>query len=88
MTRKNKWASPLFILSLAVASVFGVSSALINKQVEDTQVVEKAFADSVARTVYLQNNWALGNFSIHYWNSSTGSNGDYTPVSTFVDGLS
>ena len=43
-TKKFKWGNPLFVAFLAVAGIFGVSSALINKQVEETPVVEKAEA--------------------------------------------
>ena len=42
--KTKKWASPLFIISLAVAGIFGVSAAVIDKQVEETPVVEEAKA--------------------------------------------
>ena len=42
--KTRKWFNPLFVLTLAVAGLFGVTAAVVNKQVEETPVVEKAEA--------------------------------------------
>ena len=42
--KTKKWFSPLFVITLAVAGIFGVSAAVVDKQAEETPVVEKADA--------------------------------------------
>ncbi len=43
-SRKFKWGNPLFVAFLAIAGIFGVSATVIDKQVKEEQVVEKAEA--------------------------------------------
>ena len=73
-SRKLKWASPLFIIFLALASVFGATSAIIDSQrATEEPVVEKAEAASSflsGSTVFLKPNcWASGAaFIAHFFN--------------------
>ena len=59
-TKKFKWGNPLFVAFLAVAGIFGVSSAVVNKQAEEIQPVEKAEAYDAGRIhgqVFGDSNW-------------------------------
>ena len=49
--KTKKWFSPLFVLTLAVAGIFGVSAAVVDKQASDAPVVEKADADDTKENV-------------------------------------
>lgn len=46
-TKKLKWGNPLFVLFLAVAGIFGVSSAILSENTIESPVVEKAKADAI-----------------------------------------
>ena len=59
-TKKLKWGNPLFVAFLAVAGIFGVSSALINKQNSDSSLFERVEA-GVSGTIYLENYYTYGN---------------------------
>lgn len=52
MINKKKWFSPLFVVFLAVAGIFSISSYVSNKQVEETPVVEKVEANNTSCTIY------------------------------------
>lgn len=59
-TKYFKWGNPLFIVFLAIAGLFGVSSAVINSQIKETPVVEEAKATNNTRINVLTTNsyWA------------------------------
>ena len=60
--KTKKWFSPLFVLTLAVAGIFGVSAAVVNKQAEKSPMIERA--DAASYTVYLVSGdsyWTSGN---------------------------
>lgn len=76
---KRKMKGVLFATLLVVAGLFGVSSTLIDKQVNETPVVEKADAANTIRIyLFTNNNWeaAEPTVKVRMWNTSTSSN-DY-----------
>ena len=74
--KTKKWFSPLFVLTLAIAGIFGVSAAVVNKQAEETPAVEKADATAQNEYIYARANPdnSFGALTkVHMW----GSSGDY-----------
>ncbi len=66
-----KFKNILLTSILAVAGIFGVSSAIINNKVNEQPVVEKAKAASTACDVYFKAKWAgatITEVKVHYWN--------------------
>lgn len=61
--KTKKWFSPLFVLTLAVAGIFGVTAAVVDKQASDAPVVEKA--DAAYTALYI-----TGEASAHGWNDT------------------
>ena len=64
---KKKLSSILMISFLAVAGIFGISSTLINKQAEETPIIEKAYAVDPSNA-YIQTN-ASGNGNVYGFKS-------------------
>lgn len=86
-TKKFKWGNPLFVAFLAVAGIFGISSVLINKQAEETPVVEKAEAtdwDGTMTLIRVEDSWNVRTLKL--CNSYTFLNSDYnfTLLQAFV----
>ena len=48
--KTKKWFSPLFVLTLAVAGIFGVSAAVVDKQKNEICITEKANASTNYKT--------------------------------------
>ena len=67
--KTKKWFSPLFVLTLAVAGIFGVSAAVVDKQAEETPVVEKADAATTSTRLYLKpnGNWKQDSARFAIW---------------------
>ena len=53
--KTKKWFSPLFVLTLAVAGIFGVTAKVVDKQAEEAPVVEKADAGTSTTLYYAAN---------------------------------
>ena len=45
--KKHSWLNPLFIFSLALTGILGVTAGLVNKQVNETPIVEEAKAENI-----------------------------------------
>lgn len=73
---KFKFKNILMISFLAVAGIFGISSAVINNQVKETPVVEKAEAATTKRIYFLDDsNWSNYSWSrTSIWAWGTGGN--------------
>ena len=82
-TKLKKWASPLFIVSLAVAGIFGVTAGIVDKQVKETPVVEEADAATDHNIVYYKG--SLNAPLIHYWGGTGGSTWDHEPQMNWIN---
>ena len=84
--KTKKWFSPLFVLTLAVAGIFGVSAAVVDKQAEETQVVEKADAAN-ERTIYLNPGvWDKDNAWFGIWKHNTNTFAQFSSVTVYNGG--
>lgn len=89
---KIKLKNILMISFLAVAGIFGVSSAVINNQVKETPVVEKTDAATTNKPgrIYVSSTYAsasLDNLYLYYFHGSTADGAGWpgTKISTFTD---
>lgn len=87
---KIKLKNILMISFLAVAGIFGISSAVINNQVKETPVVEKADAAESApsavngKYVYFTDNYSWGGTINVYFTTTSGSGGPSWPGNAMV----
>lgn len=71
--KHRKWANPFFIVSLAIAGLFGASAAVIDNQTQETPVAEKADAADPGTFVYAKNEQSWGSLYVYAYKNSNSS---------------
>ena len=90
--KTRKWFNPLFVLTLAVAGLFGVTAAVVDKQLEESPVVEKADAATTnANNIYLKLIDEATNYTrwgrdpkVHIWNITISTDSSFASTQAAI----